>query len=324
MDRSLSVAGLIAFATIGFACAAPLRAAGQTNGAPSIRHVWIMPSKGVVEIEIEGSDRLVPQPQVLSGPDRLVVDFPNVVPGPQLHNQAVHRGDVKDVRVGLFATKPPVTRIVFDLNGPESYQVFPAGRTVMVKVGVDKTAEQNSAQHPGLVNASFSGQPARLSVAPTKPPLQVTFEDGLLTIQSDKASLSEILFAVHQRTGADIAIPAGAEQEKVAAALGPGPAPDVLSHLLNGSRFNFLILSAESDPRNLDRVILSPRADGGMNAPLAQMAVRQPVPAQDDGNDDSPPDASAESVQPAPPPQGRQMPNTPPDTKAPENNDPPD
>jgi hypothetical protein len=325
MDRSLSVAtALIAFTTAFTALALPARMPAQA--APSVRQVRLLPNKGAVEIEIEGSDRLMPQPQVLSGPDRLVVDFPNAVPGPQLRNLAVNRGDVKDVRVGLFATKPPVTRIVFDLKGPDSYQVFPSGRTVVVKVGVDTAAEQNSAQPPGLVNASFPAQGVRITPPPTLPPtprFRVTFENGLLTIRSDKANLSEILFAVHQRTGADIAIPSGAEQEKVAAQLGPGPAPEVLSHLLNGSSFNFLILSAEGDPHNLDRVILSPRAEGGTSAPLAPMPVQQAMQTQDADNDDSQPDPPVESVQPAPPPQ-RPVPVTPPDTRAPDNNDSPD
>jgi len=327
---------------------APAQPPAQTNGVPSVRHVQILPSQGAVEIEIEGSDRLVPQAQVLTGPDRLVVDFANAVPGSQLRNQTVNRGEVKDVRVGLFASKPPVTRIVLDLNGPQPYQIFPYGHTVMVKVGGAagaKTAELNSAKQPGppgLVNTSFPAQPPRPTPppAPPKAPLQVTFKDGLLTISSNKASLSEILFEVHQRTGADIAIPAGAEQEKVMAEFGPGPAPEVLAHLLNGSRFNFLILSAEGGSGGLDRVILSPRSDGPISAPLSPMPVRQPVPAADEADADTPPPPPptpspappGESVQPAAnqgpppgaPPGARQVPTTPPDTKAPDSSDSPD
>ena len=39
------------------------------------------------------------------------------------HN--VDRGEVKDVRFGLFQGKPPVTRIVLDLKTPQSYQGLP-------------------------------------------------------------------------------------------------------------------------------------------------------------------------------------------------------
>lgn len=333
MDRSLSVVtGLLASATLFTVLSSPVCAAGQSNhGAVSIRHVWIMPSKGAAEIQIEGSDRLAPQPQVLGGPDRLVVDFPNAVPGPLLHNQAINNGDIKDVRVGLFAKNPPVTRVVFDLNAPDSYQVFPSGKMVVVKVGITDQAENNSPKPAGLVNASFSAQGVRVTPPPVPPPrvpLRVIFQNGLLTIQSDKASLSEILFAVHQRTGADIAIPSGAEQETVAVQLGPGPAPDILAKLLNGSSFNFLILSAEGDSRNLDRVILTPRSDNGMNAPLTPIPVQQSMQADDTTVDDSPPpppqpQPAVETPQPSGAP-GRMNPTTPPDTKATDNNDSPD
>ncbi len=103
----------------------------------SVRTVKVLNGKDSVEIEVEASDRIVPQTQVLTGPDRLVVDFPNAVPSAQLHSQSVDRGEVKDVRVGLFQHKPPVTRIVLDLKTAQSYQVFPYGRTVMIKVMSD-------------------------------------------------------------------------------------------------------------------------------------------------------------------------------------------
>jgi len=74
-----------------------------------VRGIKVLGSKDTVEIEVESSDRVVPQTQVLSGPDRLVIDFPNTVPGPQMRNQSVDRGEVKDVRFGRFQGKPPVT-----------------------------------------------------------------------------------------------------------------------------------------------------------------------------------------------------------------------
>ena len=194
--------------------------------------------------------------------------------------------------MGLFTAKPPVTRVVIDLDGPQAYQVFPSGRTVIVRIG--SAAPQpvgfnpSAPSGPRLVNSNYPVQAVEIA-APAPPPLVVSFKAGKLTINSNKASLSEVLFAVHQRTGADIAIPAGAEQEKVVAQIGPGSAPEVLSRLLTGTRFNFLILSTENDPGTLDRVILSARPDGPGPAvqPLQQMA-----PVEED------PEAEA----PAPPP----------------------
>jgi len=263
----------------------------------AIRGVRVLGTNGAVEIEVETSDRVVPQTQVLTGPDRLVVDLPNAVPGPKVRSQSVYRGEVKDVRVGLFQSNPPVTRVVLDLNSAQPYQIFPYGRTVMIKVmsppeddSVDADASSGGTSRAGLVVANYtSGAQVIQSNTPAKAPLEVSFRQGMLSIKSNKATLSEVLYAVQQRTGADIAIVAGAEQEKVVADLGPAPAPEVLGRLLNGSKFNFLIVSAENNPQKLERVILSPRNESAV-VPLA------PLPSNNNDADDD------DSPAPAPPP----------------------
>ncbi len=87
----------------------------------SVRTVKVLGSNDVVELEVEASDRIVPQTQVLSGPDRLVIDFPNSRPTDQVRSQSVDRGEVKDVRVGLFQSNPPVTRLVVDLKTAQNF-----------------------------------------------------------------------------------------------------------------------------------------------------------------------------------------------------------
>jgi hypothetical protein len=318
-----AAAGLLVWAA--YYVSAPIAVQGQD--VVSVRRVQVIGNRSPIEIEVEGSDRLVPQAQLLTGPDRLVVDFANAVPGAQLRNQKLNRGEVKSVRVGLLTAKPPVTRIVLDLNGPQAYQIFPSGRTVIVKVGSAgaQTAGFNpSSSGAHLVNTNYPAQSVQIA-APEPPPLVVSFQAGKLTINSNKASLSDILFAVHQRTGAEIAIPAGAEQEKVVVELGPASAPEVLASLLNGSKFNFLILSSASDPATLDRVILSARPEGPAPAykPPLQARVEDDADADAPNRVPSPPPA-------APPPSAPnsgtdpQVPPTPPDTKAPPSNDVPD
>src|SRR5580692_6698602 len=132
MNRSARVAaGVLMWAAMLASTTLP----GRAQSASTVRRVQVLGNRNPIEIEIEGSDRLAPDAQILTNPDRLVVDFANAVPAAQLHNQKLNRADVKSVRVGLFAAKPPVTRVVFDLNGPQAYQVFPSGRTVIIKVG---------------------------------------------------------------------------------------------------------------------------------------------------------------------------------------------
>lgn len=250
----------------------------------SVRSVRVLGTKDIVEVEVQASDRIVPETQVLSGPDRLVVDFPNAVPGAQLRNQSIDRADVKNLRVGLFQSKPPVTRIVLDLKSARSYQIFPNGRTVMIKVTgeASQSNEVPATVHyepaparPGLIAANYTAG-AELVTAGPQTPLQVSYREGLLGIHSNKATLSEVLYAIQQHTGADISIPAGAEQEKVVADIPPAPAAEALAKLLNGSRFNFLILNSANDPRQLDRVILSARSEGGFATPLPP--VQEPEP----------------------------------------------
>jgi hypothetical protein len=311
MNRSLrAAAGLLLWAAVCF----PAPVAGQA--VPSIRRVQVLRTRGQVEIEIEASDRVVPHTNVLTGPDRLIVDFVNARPSPQLRNQAVNREEVKGLRVGLFSSNPPVTRVVLDLNGPQPYQVFPSGRTVIVKVGDAgaQTAGYRPAAGPVLVNTNYPTSAAHLSVptpiAPPVPQLVVSFQGGLLSINSNKANLSQVLFAIHEQTGAEIAIPAGAEQEQVVAEYGPAPAPEVLAHLLNGSKFNFLILSSSSDPRALDRVILSSRPEGPMPPPRPQPRAV----AEEDEDADAQPKIAPPPVRAVAPPPGE---NTNPSTERP-------
>ena len=291
----------------------------HAQGAPSIQRVQLLRGAGQVEIEIEASDRILPHINVLTGPDRLVVDFVNAVPGAQLRSQTVSREEVKSLRVGLFSSNPPVTRVVFDLNGPQPYQIFPSEKTIIVKVGSPGTEAATAVLKPAseaeLVSITYPpGEAVSAPIAapvsspaPAKPRLVVSFRDGLLSINTDQASLSEVLFAVHQHTGAEIAIPAGAEQEKVAVHLGPGLAPEVLAHLLNGSKFNFLIMSSASNPRDVDQVILSPRGDGPLSAPSPQL---QPMAAEDE-------QSMQPNAPPPPPPATSENPNAVPDGQAP-------
>jgi AMIN domain len=314
----LSPAGLLVAVCVFATWLVPNSLVPNLSAQTSVRQVKIVAGKGAVEIEVEASDRITPQTRVLTGPDRLVVDFPNSVPGTAMRSQSVNVGQVKDVRFGLFQAKPPVTRLVLDLKSAQSYQIFPYGRTVMIKVlGGPAPAVNAAVQNlppqpvtvPGLVNANYTAGTQRIQPDPPPKLLEVLFHDGLLTIKANKATFSDVLFAVQQRTGADIEIPTGAEQDKVVADIGPGPAQEVLASLLNGSNFNFLILNSPDDPRKLDKVVLTPRtqtfvpsppmaADTFDQEPQPQAKVRPsgpvgfgaPPPNQSEGPASLPPD----------------------------------
>jgi hypothetical protein len=114
--------------------------------------------------------------------------------------------------------------------------------------------------------------------------------------------LSEVLFQIQKQTGAEIAIPAGTEQERVFIDAGPAPASQVLSELLNGSSLNFVVVGSESDPNALRSVILS-RRNGfaeyvpSYTPPPTASNVAPNVPA-----DENPPDMNQPPDETIPPP----------------------
>jgi hypothetical protein len=107
-------------------------------------------------------------------------------------------------------------------------------------------------------------------------PPQVTYEHGDLTIEARNSTLSDVLQAVEKHTGATFDISSGDTSERVVGRIGPGPARDVLTTLLNGSHFNYVMVSPMGNPGALSRVLLTPRSSA-----LAQgSAPQQPTISQ--------------------------------------------
>jgi hypothetical protein len=321
-----------------------------------------------VEIVTSGA-RLAPDTQAITGPDRIVVDFPGALPAAALRALTVNQGALKGIRTGLFFKDPPITRVVLDLAEPQSYQIATtwSGTIITLKpvtqnpvksgsvksdagklnAASSSAATPNPVANPAVANpaktnpvalsplkSSAATSAAKLSSAtftlgpkpgvvaassptaaeiripqasmiptariapaaklpdaslaavapaaaakvapavsvpvaapvldpvpeeqppPSKPVVAVTFANGLLSIHAERATLAQVLFEVQRQTQADIAIPAGAEQEEVIADVGPASARDVLASLLNGSNYNFIFVGSEE---RLERVILTRR-----------------------------------------------------------------
>jgi hypothetical protein len=107
---------------------------------------------------------------------------------------------------------------------------------------------------------------------------QVSYRSGQLTILAPNSNLGDILRAVRKQTGAEMEIPANAN-ERVVTQLGPGPAREVIAELLNGSRFNYVLLGSPADASSLTRVVLVAKTGGdvsGQNHQAEQAASGQP------------------------------------------------
>src|SRR5215813_4276553 len=288
--KSLAKAGL---ACSLLASVLGVRANAAVSAATTIRDIVVLGAGNTLEVEVIGSGPITPQAQVVTGPDRVILDFPNTVPGGELRNQVVNRGELKGVRVGRFSDNPPITRVVLDLKTAHGYQLFPSGKTVIVKL----------ASADGTQSQPIAAQTAVVPVAPPPPPrLRVTYTNNKLKIWADKATLAEVLNEVRHRTGADVIIPPGGGQEPIVADLGPAPAREVLSTLLNGSSFNFVIVGSDRDSSELRGVFLTMRSGGGVDSSISYPAMASTAQVQQPEPDVPQPDVSETPVPEEAPP----------------------
>ena len=109
---------------------------------------------------------------------------------------------------------------------------------------------------------------------PAVPP-EVSYVNGKLLIDAKNSTLSDVLKAVEKDTGATFDISSGDTSERVVGRIGPGTPRDVMAELLNGSRFNYVMLSPIGDPSALSKVLLTPRSKGAAPAYTAQQQPPQ-------------------------------------------------
>ena len=137
--------------------------------------------------------------------------------------------------------------------------------------------------------AKKSAPVAEVPQAPAPPPTleqqpptapEVTYKNGQLSIDSRNATLSQVLRSVQTQTGASVEIPPGGGNERVVATLGPGQPKDVLASLLNGSKFNYVILGEASNPGAVKKVILMANAGATTTSPIGTTAQNMPLTPQ--------------------------------------------
>ena len=170
-----------------------------------------------------------------------------------------------------------------------------------------KTAKAQKPQLPPLPSGPTGPvqQVPLDSMAPVPP--QVSYQNAQLTINAPNSTLGDILRAVRKQTGAEIEIPPASE--RVVTHLGPGPAREVMAELLNGSRFNYVLLGSPADNSVLTRIVLVAKAaTPDANPSPSQMAEQQQQPGmvqrsgnlgvgpESEQNAMAPPDESAEDA----------------------------
>lgn len=144
-----------------------------------------------------------------------------------------------------------------------------------------KPAVTPAAQTQPVVQAPPPPPPRPYEMAPVPP--QVTYRNGQLTIVAPNSTLSAILSAVRTRTGAQVEVPADAINDRVAVQIGPGNPRDVLATLLEGSRFDYIVLGSASDPDALSQVVLTPHKGSATTATGVGQSAPPPAGASSQG-----------------------------------------
>jgi hypothetical protein len=88
-------------------------------------------------------------------------------------------------------------------------------------------------------------------------PPEIAWDGKQLTIDAENSRLSDILLAIRAKTGASVDFPGGATSERVAVHFGPAPVREVLSSLLYGTDFDYVIQSPDDDEDGLRSVVVT-------------------------------------------------------------------
>ncbi len=185
-----------------------------------------------------------------------------------------------------------------------------------VKAVEKKTAKPSPVVPPPVVQAA-PVRPLRPSEMPTVAP-RISFDNGKLTIVAANSTMADIIAGIRSATGIKIETIGGPSGDRVAARIGPAPVRSVLLSLLQGSRYDYVMLGSVNDPDVVERVILSPRA-AASETTVAANPLRTPAAAEPEVEEENTVDeeSGSEGFAPAPapapvptPPEGQPQPGT--------------
>ena len=231
----------------------------------------------------------------------------------------------------IFLNPTPRTRIPVLASILFSLVTMPAARAQQAapsqpparKQVVRKSAKARKAAPEPPPAPAPPPPPPTLQQMPALPP-QVHFSDGQLTIVAENSSLADILRAVRAQTRAEVEIPSNAN-ERVVGHFGPGPAREVLTALLHGVNFNYVMVGSPAHPDAVDRLILTSKSGGTPNPGTAAVAAPPPqanteapmddaaasTPDVEPPPEDAPENATNGEAPPPLPPDGQQQAKTP-------------
>jgi hypothetical protein len=192
---------------------------------------------------------------------------PQPAPAPGYNQTSAPYGNQNAYRTGAVqpAYTPNINNQARPQYQPNAYN--PAMPSPYNQPAPNPAMSQRPADPPPSGQAAAAGNSNSFTVAdqyPARPP-RVSFRNGQLTILAENSTLPDILAAIHQRTGAALELPSALGTERVAAKLGPASTGEVLAELLNGSRFDYIVLNRLEDPSSPERIILREKTKADSN-----------------------------------------------------------
>ena len=173
------------------------------------------------------------------------------------------------------------------------------GQTPAVKSATDR---QPAAAKSGAAVERPSPRPIP-QMWPEQLPAQaprVSYQNGLLTVDSQNSTLGDILVAIRRQIGVELELPPGIGSERVAAHFSGAPW-DVITSLLDGSSVGFIILGSADNPSEVRKVILSVLPKDAGAAPAPSTAQAKPPAPEPPAAEDQPVTATAEPSPQQPP-----------------------
>jgi hypothetical protein len=136
-------------------------------------------------------------------------------------------------------------------------QTKPATKAVTSTKGVPAPAAT-----PAPIASPTPMQPMSPADMPPAPP-QVTFRNGLLTVNAVNSTLASLLTAIRNKTGIEFEGAELASQDRVAISMGPATEGEVLASILSGSNLDYVVMGRPDSPTIVQKVLLTRRTRPG-------------------------------------------------------------
>ena len=158
---------------------------------PLLQNVNVLHGPDGVSVEISASGPLFPTATLVLNPDRLVIDLPNTVAG-RLRTIAVQADGVKAVRFAQNSVRPPVARVVVDLQQAQEYELVREGNKVLVRLHSASSAAVPATSPPASpISATTKPQPVVAIGKPQATAVPASYSTWAAAASSAAASAPE-------------------------------------------------------------------------------------------------------------------------------------